>query len=68
MENWSGEFRRTASEQITKPDGAFNFTIIGSVPERLWIDCQKEGFKSVRKELSAEEKKEGRIDVVLEPK
>ena len=66
MENWSGEFRRAASEQITKSDGAFNFTMIGATPERLWIDCQKEGFKAVRKELNAEEKKEGKVEVVLE--
>ena len=66
MENRNGEFRRTASEQITKSDGAFNFTIIGSMPERLWIDCQKEGFKSERKELNVEEKKESRVEIVLE--
>ncbi|MDQ6786637.1 MAG: carboxypeptidase-like regulatory domain-containing protein [Acidobacteriota bacterium] len=61
----NGEIRKLDLDQLTKADGSFEFTIIGSLPDNLKLIVRKDGFKTVENRiLESEGQKE--MDITLE--
>ncbi len=61
-----GVIRNRASVQITQSDGTIDFSLIGFVEPGLWIKYEKEGFKTLKKDLILESEKVNILDVVME--
>lgn len=52
----NGETRKVDLDKITKADGSFEFSIVGSIPDNLKMTVKKDGFKVSEKQISASEK------------
>jgi hypothetical protein len=64
--NENGEIVNIKRKQITESDGVFDFMFIGYAPAIVWIKVEKEGFKTVKQDLSPENEKVNVLDIVME--
>jgi hypothetical protein len=57
---------RLPDKQTTGEDGKFNFVRVGGFSGKVWLSCEKSGFKSIKTYSEILVEKENNLEVVLE--